>query len=77
MYEMSISFNKLWKLLIDKKMSHADFRRALGIAPSTLTKLRKDEVVSMEVLMKICGLLDCNVGDILDFLKVENEEDKK
>ena len=75
MCQMSVSYNRLWKLLIDKKMSHAEFRRTLGIAHNTLTKLRRDEVVSLEVLMKICGFLDCNVGDILDFIKTEQAED--
>ena len=77
MYVMSISYNKLWKILIDKKMSQADLRRATSIAPSTLTKLRKDEAVTLEILMKICNLLDCNVGDILDFIKVESTETEK
>jgi len=74
MYQMSISYNRLWKLLIDKKMSQADFRREVGIGYNTATKLRKDEMVSMEVLAKICGTLDCNVGDILDFIKTEIAE---
>jgi DNA-binding Xre family transcriptional regulator len=72
MFEMSISYNKLWKLLIDKKMSQADFRRTVAISHSTLTKLRRDEAVSMEILMKICGIFDCNVGDILDFIKISD-----
>ena len=74
MYVMSISYNKLWKILIDKKMSQAELRRATGIAPSTLTKLRKDEAVTLEILMKICDYLDCNVGDVIDFVKVEKIE---
>jgi DNA-binding Xre family transcriptional regulator len=71
MNEMSISYNRLWKLLVDKKMSHANLRKAIGIAPSTLTKLRRDEVVALEVLMRICELLDCNIGDIMDFVKTD------
>jgi len=74
MFERTISYNKLWKLLIDKKMSKADLRKATGIASSTLTKLSKDEGVSMEVLLKICSYLDCNVGDIVDFVKMEAGE---
>ena len=65
---MAISYNKLWKLLVDKKMSSADLRRAAGIAPNTLTKLRRDEEVSLTVLSKICSSLDCNIGDIMDFI---------
>ncbi len=63
---MAISYNKLWKLLIDKKMSKADLRRAAGIAPNTMTKLRRDEEVSMAVLIKICTVLNANIGDIVD-----------
>ena len=74
MFERTISYNRLWKLLIDKKMSKADLRKATGIASSTLTKLGKDEGVSMEVLLKICIYLDCNVGDIVDFVKMEAGE---
>ena len=63
---MAISYNKLWKLLIDKKMSKVDLRRAAGIAPNTMTKLRRDEEVSMAVLIKICTALNANIGDIVD-----------
>ena len=65
---MAISYNKLWKLLVDKKMSKADLRRAAGIAPNTMTKLRRDEEVSLTVLNKICAALNANIGDIMDFL---------
>lgn len=65
---MVISYNKLWKLLIDKKMSKADLRRAAGIAPNTMTKLRRDEEVSLAVLIKICSALNANIGDILDLI---------
>jgi DNA-binding Xre family transcriptional regulator len=69
---MAISYNKLWKLLIDKKMSKADLRRAAGVAPNTMTKLRRDEEVSMAVLIKICTALDANIGDIMDLLPEES-----
>lgn len=68
---MAISYNKLWKLLIDKKMSKADLRRAAGIAPNTMTKLRRDEEVSMAVLIKICTTLNVNIGDIMDLILEE------
>ena len=68
---MAISYNKLWKLLIDKKMSKADLRRAAGVAPNTMTKLRRDEEVSMTVLIKICTALDANIGDIMDLIPEE------
>ena len=65
---MAISYNKLWKLLIDKKMSKADLRKAAGIAPNTMTRLRRDEEVTLAVLNKICSTLDVNIGDIMEFL---------
>ena len=51
---MAVSYNKLWKLLIDKKMSKAEMRRAAGISPNTLTKLNRDEEVTMTIINKIC-----------------------
>ena len=63
---MVISYNKLWKLLIDRKMSKADLRRAAGIAPNTMTKLNRDEEVTLETLGKICGVLGVNIGDVVD-----------
>ncbi len=66
---MAISYNKLWKLLVDKKMSKADLRKAAGIAPNTMTKLRRDEEVSLAVLNKICAALQVNIGDIMDFVR--------
>ena len=68
---MAISYNKLWKLLVDNKMSKADLRRAAGIAPNTMTKLRRDEEVSLAVLNKVCTALAVNIGDIMDFLPEE------
>ncbi len=65
---MEISYNKLWKLLVDKKMSKADLRKAAGIAPNTMTRLRRDEEVSLGVLIKICTVLNANIGDIMDLI---------
>ena len=65
---MKISYNKLWKLLIDKKMSKADLRKEAGIAPNTMTRLRRDEEVSLSVLRKICCVMEDNIGDIMEFL---------
>ena len=65
---MAISYNKLWKLLIDKKMSKADLRKAAGIAPNTMTRLRRDEEVTLTVLNKICKTLEVDIGDIMEFL---------
>lgn len=65
---MKASYKKLWKLLVDKDMSKGDLHKASGLSSSTMTKLRKGEDVSMEVLRKICICLDCNIGDIVEFV---------
>lgn len=68
---MAISYKKLWKLLIDKDMTAVELRQATGIAPNTMTKLRRDEEVSMSVLVKICTALNANIGDIMDLIPEE------
>lgn len=70
---MPISYNKLWKLLIDKKMSASDLRKAANIAPNTMTKLRRDEDVSLAVLRRICEVLDVDIGDIMEFIRDKEE----
>ena len=71
---MEVSYKKLWKLLIDKDVKKKDLQANAGISWATVTKLSKGETVSMEVLMKICKTLDCNIGDIMDLVSVENEK---
>ena len=68
---MAISYNKLWKLLIDKGMTKTQMRLQADISTTTLAKLGTNETVSMDVLLKICKLLDCNVGDIMDVINEE------
>ena len=65
---VAISYNKLWKLLIDKKMSQAELRKAANIAPNTMTKLRRDEPVNMAILERACAVLECDFGDIVEFI---------
>ncbi len=65
---MAISYNKLWKLLIDKKMSQSELRKAANIAPNTMTKLRRDEPVNMAILERTCAVLECDFGDIVEFI---------
>lgn len=65
---MAISYKKLWKLLIDKDMTAAQLREKTGIAPNTMTKLRRNEEVSVAVLVKICTVLNANIGDIMDLI---------
>lgn len=66
---MSISYKKLWKLLIDKDMTKTQLREKADIATSTLAKLSKDEQVSMDVLLRICTALDCGLDDIVEISK--------
>ena len=66
---MAVSYNRLWKLLIDKNMSVAEMRRAADIAPNTVTRMKKDQEVTMSVLEKICAVLDADFGDIVEYVK--------
>ena len=68
---MALSYNKLWKLLIDKGMTKTEMRLKADISTTTLAKLGENETVSMEVLLRICKVLDCNVGDIMDVINEE------
>lgn len=65
---MGVSYKKLWKILIDKDMKKKDLQSEAGISWTSVTKLSKGETVSMEVLMKICKALECNIGDIMDLI---------
>ena len=66
---MEVSYKKLWKLLIDKDMKKKDLQLAARISWASITKLSKGEMVSMEVLMKVCKALDCDISDIVEFVK--------
>ena len=68
---MAVNYNKLWKLLIDKGMTKTDLRMKIGMSTSTLAKMSNNENVSMEIILRICEILECNVGDIMDATKVE------
>lgn len=72
---MGMSYNKLWKLLIDKKMKKSDLRKRAGISSSSLAKLTKDENVTTEVLAKICQELQCNIADIMEFVPDPEEQE--
>lgn len=72
---MAVNYKGLWKLLIDKEISKADLRQLTGVAPSTFSKMSNNEYVSMDVLVRICKTLKCQISDIV---QVEFEEvDKK
>lgn len=74
---MAVSYNRLWKLLIDKKISKAELRRMTGISPNTMTKLNRDEEVTLSVLSKICESLKTDIGDIVEYISVEVAEEQK
>lgn len=75
---MEVSYNKLWKLMIDKGMPNkSDLRKVTGIGTNTLAKLGKNQFVSMEVLMKICSNLNCDISDICEFKQEKITEDNK
>ena len=65
---MAVSYKRLWKLLVDKKMSKSDLRKKAEIAPNTMTKLRRDEEVSLTILSKICKTLHADFGDIVEYV---------
>lgn len=71
---MQVSYKKLWKMLIDKDMKKKDLQADAGISWASVTKLSKGETVSMEVIMKICKTLNCNIGDIIDLIPDEDAE---
>jgi DNA-binding Xre family transcriptional regulator len=70
---MEVSYKKLWKLLIDKDMKKKDLQANAGISWASVTKMSKGEPVSMDVLMKVCRYLECNIGDIMDLLPEDNK----
>ena len=63
---MSVSYNKLWKLLIDHTMNKSDLGKASKMSPNTIAKLGKNESVSLDILVRICEVLNCDIGDIVE-----------
>ena len=74
---MSVSYKKLWKLLIDKNMSKMDLLEAAGLSTGTLAKLGKNGNVTTDILVKICIALDCDVSDIMEIVKNNKEKMNK
>ena len=72
---MSVTYTKLWKLLLDKKMKRTDLKNIAGISSSTLAKLGKDEYVSLESIEKICYALGCNIDQVVDVIDHTQDED--
>ena len=68
---MSISYKKLWKLLIDHNMNKSDLGKAAKMSPNTIAKLGKNETVSLDILVRICEVLKCDIGDIVEVIPGE------
>ena len=71
---MKANYNKLWKMLIDKKMNKTTLQEKVGMSPNTLAKMSKDENVSMDVLIRICEVLNCDIGDIMEIIPEQGSE---
>ena len=69
---MAVNYNKLWKLLIDKGMTKTDLRMKTGMSTSTLAKMSKNENVSLDVILNICKVLECNIGEVVDVIETED-----
>lgn len=72
---MSLNYNRLWKLLIDKKINKMQLCEMAGISTNAMAKLGKDESVQLDVIVKICETLNCNIEDIVEITKREELED--
>lgn len=70
---MAVCYNKLWKLLIDRKMKKKELINQTGISRTTIAKMGRDENVSTEVLSKICAALNCDIGDIMEMIPDNNQ----
>ena len=68
---MKASYKKLWKILVDKDMSKAALQKAANLSAGTMTKMRNSEDVSMEALRRVCTVLNCNIGDVVEFITEE------
>ena len=77
---MKVSYKKMWVLCAEKEMSKAELRRRAGLSSAIFTKLRKNQEVTIAVMLKLADVLDCNAGDMMDFIKddivVEHEPEE-
>ena len=69
---MKVSFKKLWVLCAEREMSKAELRKRAGLSSATFTRLRKNEEVTLSVILKIADVLECNAGDMMDFIKEDS-----
>lgn len=73
---MKVSYDRLWKLLIDRKMTSATLRKEAEIAPNTMTRMKKGQEVTLSVLGRICNVLDVDFGDIIEYVPEDENESK-
>jgi DNA-binding Xre family transcriptional regulator len=72
---MAVSYNKLWKLLIDKGLTKTELRLKAELGTTTLARLGKAQSVSMDVMLRICAVLNCNISDVMDFVPTDKKEE--
>lgn len=72
---MTVSYNRLWKLLIDKNLKKSDLVEEVGLSSSTVAKMGKGETVSMDVIIRICTYFKCNVGDIMELIPEDDQKE--
>ena len=72
---MAVSYNKLWKMLIDKGMKRTELRDAVDMSTNTLAKLGKNDYISLEILDRICTYLQCDIGDVMEFVPPKDQPD--
>lgn len=73
---MAVSYNNLWKLMIDKKLNKSELCKTVKISSSTMARMTNEEMVALPILEKICAELECNIGDIMEFTELENVKKK-
>jgi putative transcriptional regulator len=73
---MAVSYNNLWKLMIDKKINKSELCKLVKISSSTMAKMTNEEMVAMPILEKICAELECNIGDIVEFTELDEIKKK-
>lgn len=73
---MAVSYNNLWKLMIDKKINKSELCKTVKISSSTMARMTNEEMVALPILEKICAELECNIGDIMEFTELEDVKKK-
>ena len=69
---MNISYNKMWKLLIDKNMKRKDLKEQAEVSQNVMARLSKNQAVNMDTMAKICKVLQCDIGDVMEFIPEED-----